>query len=192
MILPHRIMDNVKSHLIYTLALIIIVIVGLPMFQTLFYVLWDGNVILSAIVVFLAIGFFYALPEKIHLDRDGEQMRQFRRDTPDGTYDMKKDAIAFLKSPEFFSDCIAILCLVIAAILIIVAMIMLRIIAPPVMVVIMENPAILLVIPPAAVILSLTYGLFHLIFTVQVHRDWDETRLHLENEKKMEYTDKKK
>ena len=89
MILPHRILDNVKSHLMYTLALLIIIIVGLPMFQTLFFVLWDGNVILSSIVVFLAIGFFYALPEKIHLDRDGEKMRQFRRDTPDGTYDMK-------------------------------------------------------------------------------------------------------
>ena len=77
MILPHRIMDNVKSHLIYTVSLLIIIIVGLPMFQTLFFVLWDGNVILSSIVVFLAIGFFYALPEKIHLDRDGEKMRHF-------------------------------------------------------------------------------------------------------------------
>ncbi len=191
MILPHRIVDNVKSHLIYSIALLIIIIVGLPMFQTLFFVLWDGNIFLSTLVVFLAIGFFYALPEKIRLDRDGEQMRQFRRDTPDGTYDMKKDAVAFLKSPEFFSDCIAILCLVIAMIAIIVVMIMMRIIMPPVLVVIMENPAILLVIPPAAVILSMTYGLFHLIFTVQVHRDWDETRLHLANEKKMEYTDKK-
>jgi len=191
MILPHRILDNVKSHLIYTVALLIIVIVGLPMFQTLFFVLWDGNVILSTIVIFLAIGFFYALPEKIHLDRDGEQMRQFRRDVPDGTYDMKKDAIAFLKSPEFFSDCIAILCLVIAAILILTAMIMFRIITPPALVFILEKPALLLLIPPAAVILSLTYGLFHVIFTVQVHRDWDETRLHLENEKKMEFTYKK-
>jgi len=191
MILPHRIMDNVKSHLIYTVALLIIIIVGLPMFQTLFFVLWDGNVILSTIVIFLAIGFFYALPEKIHLDRDGEQMRQFRRDVPDGTYDMKKDAIAFLKSPEFFSDCIAILCLVIAAILILTAMIMFRIITPPALVFILEKPALLLLIPPAAVILSLTYGLFHVIFTVQVHRDWDETRLHLENEKKMEFTYKK-
>lgn len=191
MILPHRIMDNVKSHLIYTVALLIIIIVGLPMFQTLFFVLWDGNVILSSIVIFLAIGFFYALPEKIHLDRDGEQMRQFRRDVPDGTYDMKKDAIAFLKSPEFISDCIAILCLVIAAILILTAMIMLRIITPPALVFILDKPALLLLIPPAAVILSLTYGLFHVIFTVQVHRDWDETRLHLENEKKMEFTYKK-
>ena len=191
MILPHRILDNVKSHLMYTLALLIIIIVGLPMFQTLFYVLWDGNVILSSIVVFLAIGFFYALPEKIHLDRDGEQMRQFRRDVPDGTYDMKQDAIAFLKSPEFFSDCVAILCLVIAAIAIIAAMIMFHIITPPALVIILEKPAFLLLIPPAAVILSLTYGLFHVIFTVQVHRDWDETRLHLENEKKMEFTYKK-
>lgn len=191
MILPHRIMDNVKSHLMYTLALIIIVIVGLPMFQTLFYVLWDGNVILSSIVVFLAIGFFYALPEKIHLDRDGEQMRQFRREVPDGTYDMKKDAIAFLKSPEFCSDCVAILCLVVAAIAILAAMIMFRIITPPALIFILEKPALLLLIVPAAVILSLTYGLFHVIFTVQVHRDWDETRLHLENEKKMEFTYKK-
>lgn len=191
MILPNRILENVKTHLIYTVALLVIIIVGLPMFQTLFFVLWDGNVFLSAVVVFLAVGFFYALPEKIRLDRDGEQMRQFRRDVPDGTYDMKQDAIAFLKSPEFFSDCIAILCLVVAAIAIIVVMIMMRIIMPPVLVVILENPAILLVIPPAAVILAMTYGLFHLIFTVQVHRDWDETRLHLANEKKMEYTDKK-
>lgn len=191
MILPHRIMDNVKSHLIYTVALLIIIIVGLPMFQTLFFVLWDGNVILSSIVVFLAIGFFYALPEKIHLDRDGEQMRQFRRDVPDGTYDMKKDAIAFLKSPEFISDCIAILCLVIAAIVILAAMIMFRIITPPALIFILEKPALLLLIIPASIILALTYGLFHLIFTVQVHRDWDETRLHLENEKKMEFTYKK-
>ena len=181
MILPHRILDNVKSHLMYTLALLIIIIVGLPMFQTLFFVLWDGNVILSSIVVFLAIGFFYALPEKIHLDRDGEQMRQFRRDTPDGTYDMKKDAMTFLKSPEFFSDCIAILA----------AMIMFRIITPPALIFILEKPALLLLIIPASIILALTYGLFHLIFTVQVHRDWDETRLHLENEKKMEFTYKK-
>ena len=191
MILPHRIMDNVKSHLIYTVALLIIIIVGLPMFQTLFFVLWDGNVILSTIVIFLAIGFFYALPEKIHLDRDGEQMRQFRRDVPDGTYDMKKDAIAFLKSPEFFSDCIAILCLVIAAIVILAAMIMFRIITPPALIFILEKPALLLLIIPASIILALTYGLFHVIFTVQVHRDWDETRLHLENEKKMEFTYKK-
>jgi hypothetical protein len=191
MILPHRIMDNVKSHLIYTVALLIIIIVGLPMFQTLFFVLWDGNVILSSIVIFLAIGFFYALPEKIHLDRDGEQMRQFRRDVPDGTYDMKKDAIAFLKSPEFISDCIAILCLVIAAIVILAAMIMFRIITPPALIFILEKPALLLLIIPASIILALTYGLFHLIFTVQVHRDWDETRLHLENEKKMEFTYKK-
>lgn len=191
MILPHRIMDNVKSHLIYTVALLIIIIVGLPMFQTLFFVLWDGNVILSSIVVFLAIGFFYALPEKVHLDRDGEKMRQFRRDVPDGTYDMKKDAIAFLKSPEFISDCIAILCLVIAAIVILAAMIMFRIITPPALIFILEKPALLLLIIPASIILALTYGLFHLIFTVQVHRDWDETRLHLENEKKMEFTYKK-
>ena len=191
MILPHRIMDNVKSHLIYTVALLIIIIVGLPMFQTLFFVLWDGNVILSSIVVFLAIGFFYALPEKIHLDRDGEQMRQFRRDVPDGTYDMKKDAIAFLKSPEFISDCIALLCLVIAAIVILAAMIMFRIITPPALIFILEKPALLLLIIPASIILALTYGLFHVIFTVQVHRDWDETRLHLEIEKKMEFTYKK-
>ena len=191
MILPHRIMDNVKSHLIYTVALLIIISVGLPMFQTLFFVLWDGNVILSSIVVFLAIGFFYALPEKVHLDRDGEKMRQFRRDVPDGTYDMKKDAIAFLKSPEFISDCIAILCLVIAAIVILAAMIMFRIITPPALIFILEKPALLLLIIPASIILALTYGLFHLIFTVQVHRDWDETRLHLENEKKMEFTYKK-
>ena len=183
MILPHRILDNVKSHLMYTLALLIIIIVGLPMFQTLFFVLWDGNVILSSIVVFLAIGFFYALPEKIHLDRDGEKMRQFRRDTPDGTYDMKKDAMTFLKSPEFFSDCVAILCLVVAAIAILAAMIMFRIITPPALIFILEKPALLLLIIPASIILALTYGLFHLIFTVQVHRDWDETRLHLENEK---------
>ena len=191
MILPHRILDNVKSHLMYTLALLIIIIVGLPMFQTLFFVLWDGNVILSSIVVFLAIGFFYALPEKVHLDRDGEKMRQFRRDTPDGTYDMKKDAMTFLKSPEFFSDCVAILCLVVAAIAILAAMIMFRIITPPALIFILEKPALLLLIIPASIILALTYGLFHLIFTVQVHRDWDETRLHLENEKKMEFTYKK-
>ena len=39
MILPNRILENVKNHLIYTLALVIIVIVGMPLFQTLFYVL---------------------------------------------------------------------------------------------------------------------------------------------------------
>ena len=191
MILPHRIMDNVKSHLIYTVALLFLISVGLPLIMTLFSVLWDGNFILSAIVIFLGVGLFYALPEKSRLDRDGEAMRQFRRETPDGTYNMKKDAIAFLKSPECFSDCIAILCLVLAAIVIIAAMIMLHIITPPALIVILEKPALLLLIFPAAVLLSLSYCLFHVIFTVQVHRDWDETRLHLENEKKMDFTDKK-
>ena len=191
MILPHRIMDNVKQHLIYTVALLIIIIVGLPMFQTLFFVLWDGNLVLSAIVVFLAVGFFYALPEKGRLDRDGELMRQVRRDTPDGTYNVKEDALRFLKSPEFFSDCIAILCLVVAAIVMILVMIMLGIIMPPVLVTIMDQPAVLLLIPPAAVLLAMAYGLFHLIFTVQVHKEWDETRLHMENEKKMEHPAKK-
>ena len=56
MILPNRILENVKTHLIYTVALLVIIIVGLPMFQTLFFVLWDGNVFLSAVVVFLAVG----------------------------------------------------------------------------------------------------------------------------------------
>ena len=191
MILPHRILDNVKSHLIYTVALLFIISVGLPLIMTLFSVLWDGNFILSAIVIFLGVGLFYALPEKFALDRDGEAMRQFRRDTPDGTYNMKKDAIAFLKSPECFSDCIAVLCLVLAAIAILAVMIMLHIITPPALIVILEKPALLLLIFPAAILLSLSYCLFHVIFTVQVHRDWDETRLHLEYEKKMEQPKKK-
>ena len=192
MILPHRILDNVKSHLIYTVALLFIISVGLPLIMTAFSVLWDGNFILSAIVIFLGVGLFYALPEKFALDRDGEAMRQFRRDTPDGTYDMKKDAIAFLKSPECFSDCIAILCLVLAASVIIAVLFMFHVITPPALVEVMINePALLLLLFPAAILLSLSYCLFHVIFTVQVHRDWDETRLHLEFEKKMEQLKKK-
>ena len=83
------------------------------------------------------------------------------------------------------------LLVVIAIIAILAAMIMFRIITPPALIFILEKPALLLLIIPASIILALTYGLFHLIFTVQVHRDWDETRLHLENEKKMEFTYKK-
>ena len=86
MLLPRRVVQNVKSHLIYTIALIVIVIVGLPFIQTLFSVLWKGNVVLSSIAIFILVGLFYALPEKSRLDRDGEQMRQFRKDVPDGTY----------------------------------------------------------------------------------------------------------
>lgn len=191
MILPNRILENVKNHLIYTLALVIIVIVGMPLFQTLFYVLWDGNVILSAIAIFLLVGFYYALPEKFRLDKNSELMREFRKNTPDGTYDTKTDAKNFVRSPEFFSDCVSILCMVVAAIVIVVVMIMFRIITPPAILTVVENPAILLLIPPAALILTLVYGAFHLVFTVQVHRDWDETRLHLAGEKRMEYQEKK-
>ena len=120
MLLPRRVVQNVKSHLIYTIALIVIVIVGLPFIQTIFSVLWKGNVVLSSIAIFILVGLFYALPEKSRLDRDGEQMRQFRKDVSDGTYDMKADILEILKSPEFFSDCFAILCLVLAVIVIFV------------------------------------------------------------------------
>lgn len=191
MLLPNRILDNVKNHLIYSVALLVIIIVGLPMFQTLSYVLWDGNAVLSIIAVFLLIGFYYALPEKIRLDKDSEQMREFRKNTPDGSYNQKEDALRFLRSPEFASDCVSILVMVVAIILILIALIMFRVITPPALLVVMDNPMILLWIPPAAVILTLVYGVFHLIFTVQVHRDWDETRLHLANERKMEFQYKK-
>ena len=182
MLLPRRVVKNVKSHLIYTIALIVIVIVGLPFIQTLFSVLWKGNVVLSSIAIFILVGLFYALPEKSRLDCDGEQMRQFRKDVPDGTYDMKADILKILKSPEFFSDCFAILCLVLAVIVIFVILLMMHIIAPPALVIVFEKPALLLLIPPAAVVLTLTYGAFHLIFTALVHRDWDETRLHIEKD----------
>ncbi|MBP3919129.1 MAG: hypothetical protein J6I50_08165 [Clostridia bacterium] len=191
-ILPNRIFNNVKNHLIYTLVLVVIVIVGLPIFQTLFNVLWKGNIVLSTIAVFLLIGVYYAVPERNRLDKDSEQMRTFRHNTPDGSYTWQKDAKTIFRSAEFFSDCISILCMVLAAILIIVAMIMFRVIMPPVLLTIYENPTILLFIPPAAVILTLVYGAFHLIFTVQIHSDWDATRLHLANEQKMEYEEKKK
>ncbi len=191
MLLPDRIIENVKNHLIYTLALLVIIIVGLPLFQTAFFVLWDGNIILSAIVVFLLIGFYYALPEKNRLDKNTEEMREFRKATPDGTYNAKDDAKRLIRSPEFWSDCVSILCLVIASIVIIVALIMFRVITPPALVKVLEDPFILLFIPPASVILMLVYGIFHLVFTVQVHNDWDATRLHLAGEKRQEFQYKK-
>ncbi len=191
MLLPDRIIENVKNHLIYTLALLIIIIVGLPMFQTMFFVLWDGNVILSAITIFLLVGFYYALPEKYRLDKNTEAMREFRKVTPDGSYNTKEDAKRLFRSAEFWSDCISILCMIVASIVILVALIMFRVITPPALVKVLEDPFILLYIPPAAVILMLVYGVFHLIFTVQVHSDWDATRLHLEGEKKQEFQYKK-
>ena len=81
--------------------------------------------------------------------------------------------------------------MVVALILILIALIMFRVITPPALLVVMDHPMIFLWIPPAAVVLTLVYGVFHLIFTVQVHRDWDETRLHLANEQKMEFQYKK-
>ncbi|MCQ2431743.1 MAG: hypothetical protein MJ175_03975 [Clostridia bacterium] len=191
--MPHRILNNIKFHLLYSAMLLVILFGALPLFQTIANVLFRGNIILNILAIWILVGFYYAFPEKIRLDRDSEQMRLFRKDTPDGSYNAKEDAKRIFHSDEYKSDVVSILGTVAAAVLIIFVLFMLRIATPPaILKILLFNPAAFLLIIPAALMLTVSYAAFHLWFTVDVHKGWDETRLHLENERHMEYDEKKK
>lgn len=193
MLLSDRFKSNIKYHLIYSVILLLILFGALPLFQTVFSVLFRGNVVLYVIVGTLLVGFYYALPERIRLDHDGEQMREFRTAHPDGTYDWVADIGEVLRSPEFFTDVVSIIGAVAAATAIVFLAFLLRIISPPALLKAMAtNPAVLFLIAPASVVLAFVYGLFHLWFTVSVRRGWDASRLHVARERHMDYSDQKK
>ncbi len=193
MLMPHRIVNNIKYHLMYSVMLLVILFGFLPLMMTISSVILRGNVVLNILAVWILVGFYYAFPEKVRLDRNAGEMREFRKATPDGTYDAKADLRAFFRSDEYKSDVVAILLNVVVVVAIVAVAIMFRWINPPrVLQALAYHPASLLLIIPITLMLTVSYAAFHLFFTVLVHKGWDETRLHVANERHMEQSDSRK
>ena len=181
--IPNRLARNVKNHLLSSLLLLIILFATLMLFQTLASVLFRGNIVLTVIASVLLLGFYYALPEKIRLDRDGELMRVWRNEHPDGKFNAYNDAYEVFHSAEFKTDVISLLATAAALAVIIVAAIYLRLISPQILETV--SPAVFLLLIPAGALVSIPYACFHLFFTVRTHSDWEATRIHLSQERHM-------
>lgn len=179
-----RLLHKLMWHLLESVVLGVLLIIVFPMILTLANVIFRGNYVVYGILTWLFIGAYFAFPEKIRLDRDTAQMREFRKQIPDGTYSKKEDAKKILRSMEFRTDVLSLLVTAGAAVLIFAALFFLQIMTPPIF--LEMNLKLLWLLIPAALLIAVSYGAFHLWFTVQVHTDWQESRLHLDEEQQMD------
>ncbi len=177
-------------HLLQTAVLALAMIIIFPILLTFLNFIFQGNVIIYCIAAWFFIGIYYALPHRIQLDRNVTLMREFRKKIPDGTYSRKQDAKEILHSKAYWTDVCALLVTAFVAVLLIILAMFAFEWMPPILFNYAEEHGLGFVwlFFPAAVLLTASYGIFYLWFTISVHKSWDETRLHLDEELHMDET----